>query len=262
VASTAADGSSGATGVTGTTGADSSAVGDSSTGEDAGGGTTEDPGPVTDTGAAGSTGPATFCGDGVIEGIEDCEDGNQDGGDGCGPDCRRDARFVFVSSMQYNVDAITDLELADTLCQGLANDGSGIPAVAKSSTFVAWLSDDLVDAASRIGDSTLPYRRTDLVMVAASKAALLVPDGLDAPIDHDENNTPFALDLEVCGENTVWTGTVAGGFDSTYHCTSWSSSHIASSATTGNTGAANSMWTNQSECSCAAARHLYCFEVG
>ncbi|MBL9104362.1 MAG: DUF4215 domain-containing protein [Myxococcales bacterium] len=61
------------TGTSGETGIDVTATGTSTTGE-----TTDEP---------ETTAPNPVCGDGNVEGTELCDDGNQDPGDGCEPDC-------------------------------------------------------------------------------------------------------------------------------------------------------------------------------
>lgn len=85
LAAPACSGDDGATGDGTTTGASTTG----STTDASTTGSTTAPGSTTaDTeGSGGSTGPGAVCGNGVVEGDEACDDGNQDALDGCEPDC-------------------------------------------------------------------------------------------------------------------------------------------------------------------------------
>ncbi len=69
-------------GDTGTTSTGSTGPGSTSTGS-----TSTGPGSSGSTVTGDSTGPSAVCGNGIVEGDEVCDDGNQDPLDGCEPDC-------------------------------------------------------------------------------------------------------------------------------------------------------------------------------
>ena len=96
-----------------TTGSSTSS-GDSSSGTTSLGSSTSSE--STDTTSAGTwsgtTGsPPAVCGDGIVEGEEACDDGNETPGDGC-QDCAKDS-IVFVSSEVYQGFALDGLYGAD-----------------------------------------------------------------------------------------------------------------------------------------------------
>ncbi len=85
--------------------------------------------------AASSTGaPGPVCGDGVVEGGEACDDGNDALGDGC-QECAKDS-IVFVTSEVYQGFALGGLYGADQRCQSLA----AKTELPRFLTFKAWLS--------------------------------------------------------------------------------------------------------------------------
>ena len=120
---------------------------DASTGGDAGSETghdTTDPPPTEPADSSGeppdpaetTTGPSEVCGDGILEGIEECDDGNRTNGDGCDNDCtlnldtsiwedthpgdalaRESGQGIAVDSMGnvvvggYEVDAVGDPDM-------------------------------------------------------------------------------------------------------------------------------------------------------
>src|SRR5688572_5653187 len=49
-----------------------------------------------DTGVGGDTGVPAGCGDRSIDGMEECDDGNNEDGDGCTADCREEDGFDCV----------------------------------------------------------------------------------------------------------------------------------------------------------------------
>ena len=59
-----------------------------------------------------------FCGDGVVQGDETCDDGNANADDGC-QECAKDS-IVFISSEVYQGYALGGLYGADQRCRSLA----------------------------------------------------------------------------------------------------------------------------------------------
>ncbi|MCA9638830.1 MAG: DUF4215 domain-containing protein, partial [Myxococcales bacterium] len=74
------------------------------------------------------------CGDGYIwSGIEECDDGNTQGGDECDASCQSEARHVFVTDETYN-GALGGLAGADQKCQASAS-AANLPG-----SYYAWVS--------------------------------------------------------------------------------------------------------------------------
>ncbi len=165
-------------------------------------------------------------------------------------------RVVFVTSAVFNGN-LGGLAGADSKCQAAAN-AIGLPG-----TFIAWLSDanPSGEPDSRFVRSGGPYERVDGVTVADSYADLVDcanPICLRNPILLDEagnvQSTP------------VWTGTafdgsvLAGGAAGNL-CSDWTSNNSGATAIIGFPDRVTEFWTNaEAVSSCAAPRHLYCFE--
>ena len=210
-------------------------------------------GDPTGDGDGDGDGDPGVCGDGVVEGVEQCDDGNAMADDGC-TDCVIDPRLVFVTSTVHT-GAIGSLAAADEICNARA------AAANLSGTYVAWLSTDLTTAASRFvaGVPDGPYLRVDGVTIVDDLADL--QDGsIDAPINVDENG------LAVQGTCWVWTNTNPmaqpyGDID----CVNWTSSDIIPGGRMGNCQAIDTTWTSQQDVvqeRCNNARRLYCFQDG
>jgi cysteine-rich repeat protein len=137
-------------------------------------------------GGGGSSGEKNTCGDGIVAGAEQCDDGNTIDGDCCSSDCQFEAAgkacddglcyngtnsgicdgagncmvaegtgyvgdcTVFVTSGVYD-GALGGVSGADYLCQTLAQQ-QGLPG-----TFKAWLSDSAASAGQRLTHSAVPY---------------------------------------------------------------------------------------------------------
>lgn len=189
------------------------------------------------------------CGNGLIEDLEECDDGNDVANDSCDLQCMLVHRKVFVSSLPYQGD-LGGLDGADAKCQGLANAALPKPV----GTFRAWLSTDKESAAEHIGpEFTGIYELTNGTAVAVGLKGLTNPPLINA-IDRNEKGTPFV----VVG---VWTGTGANGMAFGSHCNSWQSPGIQPTATTGVSSSKDGTWTNMLEQTCSGSNHLYCFEV-
>ena len=138
------------------------------------------------------------CGDGFTQsGVETCDDGNLEDGDGCEYDCTitEKDRVVFLTSIEYTGN-LGGLAGADTICNQLASDAQ------LSGTYKAWLSDDTTSVADRF------THHGQFVLVNESPVATSWSDLTDAsiinPIIMDENGDTHAG--ETVWGNTDWDG--------------------------------------------------------
>lgn len=162
--------------------------------------------------------------------------------------------LVFVTSQSGTgnlsswpaAQGASGLDAGDEICRNLAAQ-SHLPS---PESFVAWLSDSLVDAVDRVTVDG-PFRRLDAYTLAGSKADL-VDGALQTSIHVDENGTYRVW------ADPVWTGTHADGTQAPNHCLDWT----ATAGQKGRTGALahsrDASWSESSDDSCGAAAHLYC----
>ena len=189
------------------------------------------------------------CGDGYIwSGIEECDDGNTQGGDECDASCQSEARHVFVTDETYN-GALGGLAGADQKCQASAS-AANLPG-----SYYAWVSASDGSPSSRFSRSTVPYRLPDGTIVADSWADLT-----DGTLSHAIDRTASGA---LVGGTTVWTGTNAQGAPTGTNCLDWTSDNsIQSGGRTGDAATTGVTWTDNSNNGCAAfaSVRLYCFE--
>lgn len=201
-----------------------------------------------------STTTAGGCGDDLLEQSEECDDGNQEAGDGCSTSCTKEFRRVFVTSQVWSGD-LGGLAGADQKCQDAAEQG-GLPGIYK-----AWLSSDVDSPASRFVHSTVPYQQINGVVVASNWDDLI--DGtLQAGIVVSELSGAGGKGVHGCmpAEIVAWTNTRELGTPvfSDKHCSVWSST--LSTAMAGRVGTTSSVWTQFCEAKCVDEAALYCFE--
>jgi cysteine-rich repeat protein len=188
------------------------------------------------------------CGNGIIDLDEECDDGNIHDGDGCSFSCAIEYKTVFLTSIAYTGD-LGGLDGADAICNDLAV-VAGLPG-----TYKAWLSDSVNSVSQRFTHAG-PYILVDGTPIADSWTDLT--DGyLLNSISRDEKNTYSNGQL-------VWTNTLPNGAkkhnDSRYNCDNWTRNY----SYFGGVGATyynNSYWTDRdSISSCNYSRKFYCFE--
>lgn len=160
------------------------------------------------------------------------------------------AKRVFVTNTTYT-GALGGLAGADQKCQSSA-DGAGLGGI-----WVAWLSDSVTAASTRVTQTTANYVRIDGVIVANGWTDLT--DGsLDVAINITETGV-----APTDTNNYVFTFTNANGtiytVSPTYHCENWTNGTSSFSARLGNR-TSTSTWTSAAGSTCNNARHLYCFE--
>jgi len=213
---------------------------------------------------------ATQCGDGILEGVEECEWGVPVGscldlgyvGPGT-PDCIPAtcviddttcvSKVVFATSAAFQGD-LGGVAGADALCQAAASN-AGL-----SGTFLAWISSNAAnDPESRFAQSLGPYVLVDDTILADNWSDLT--DGsLDAPIDLDEFGSPRS--------GTVWTGTasdgtvVLGGSQAGSACLGWTTNvgGFTEVGLVGSTSESDFNWTANGSGACIFSNGLYCFE--
>lgn len=205
--------------------------------------------------SSGATEPATTscgqcCGDGKVHPPEECDDGNMKDDDGCSSDCRKEFRYVFVTSDTFSGD-LGGHQGADDKCQTAAS-SAGL-----SGTYRAWLSTSTQDPLDVLVQSAVPYRRLDGMQVAQNWPDLI--DGmLDNPINLTEKMT--FVPGPVCDSRAAWTASFANGteYDVSKTCSDWTSS--SGTTTGGNPNETTGAWSHGCPLSCASLASLYCVE--
>jgi hypothetical protein len=172
-----------------------------------------------------------------------CPTGQCCSGDGtCG------ACLVFVTSDAY-LGNLGGLSGADAHCQGLA-DGARLPG-----EYRAWLSDGSGSPSTRLVQATVPYKRTDGVIIANNWADLI--DGpLAASISRDESGAGQVG--QVVWTNTTTTGTL---LHNRWSCVGWTDDTSEFQGGLGEVDATNAWWTDRGVLFCGGfPSHLYCFQ--
>ncbi len=198
-----------------------------------------------------TTGPSPVCGDGVIEGDEECDD---PGETSC-TKCVRD-RLVFVTSNSMFPGNFGD-EAADIDfdCNQLAAFAGLV--ISNERRFKTWISTSHESAADRIYHSPGRYVLRNGLVFAESWDAMIAGQILN-PLNVDENSQTQHV--------IVWTDTLPDG--STMpgdHCADWTSYDWESWAYWGDSDAMDINWTlyvgeASNPTVCLDAASLYCFE--
>lgn len=203
----------------------------------------------TSSGSETSTGPSgAVCGDGVVEGDESCDDGNDVAGDGC-QECAKDS-IVFISSEVYQGFALDGLYGADQRCRSLAAKAG----LDRFLTFKAWLSTPSMPVSGRFLHSRGRYVLVNGLVVAQNWEAL-TSGTIETTITVDENSQ--SQDVR------AWTGTLASGepADGSEFCEDWADDSgllkFGGSGLSVNTDAA---WSFFDHAPCDSELHLYCVE--
>jgi hypothetical protein len=191
--------------------------------------------------------PEPVCGDGIVEGIEECDDD----GPGCS-DCTVDLR-VFVTSEVYKAGELMSPYQADALCLHRAMDAG----LADPERFKAWLSSSQEDARDRFNRTRGRLVMVNGLVFAADWSSLL-ESGPQNPLEVTELSTTHA--------GKVWTGTSPDGaaIPASTHCDDWSTISPTKTAYYGYSDEIGPDWTladqidNPAPCPITFA--LYCIE--
>ena len=198
---------------------------------------------VADTGCL--TGCEPGCGNGVVEGSEECDDGNMDKDDACSPICEA-ARVAFLTSVVVPGDfAMDSPEVADAVCQGLAGEAR------LAGMFRAWANLGSLPKDRFNKSFGAAYVRTDGVVLVDDGWPELSTGVLEQPLNVDEKGQEITgayawtglLDYETLGPN----------------CTDWTTTTMGITASVGR---ADSLidWMSVDLLSCNQSFHLYCFQ--
>lgn len=153
-------------------------------------------------------------------------------------------KVVFATSIRYT-GSLGGLAGADQICadHALAGELTG--------QFRAWLSTIDESAVERLVHATVPYVRTDGVMVASDWSDVV--DGtLAAAIDRDEQG------LSVTGD--VWTGTLPDGTAYESDCAGFEEGTNAAVSLCGRATSDSAVWTQNIVVGCAQPLRLYCLQ--
>jgi cysteine-rich repeat protein len=198
------------------------------------------------TGSTGAVEP--FCGDGVVQGDETCDDGNAIANDGC-QECAKDS-IVFISSEVYQGYALDGLEGADQRCRNLAAKAR----LSRPLAFRAWLSTPAMAAADRLLHSRGRYILTNGLVVAQNWDEL-TSGALQHAIVVDENSQTK--------EGYAWTGTLANGEPAlgSEFCGEWKETEgFLIFGGEGRSLAVDSTWSFSGQGDCGDESSLYCVE--
>lgn len=215
-----------------TTSVESSTTGSTSTSES------------TEGGTGSSTEPESYCGDGIVDPDETCDDMNDIPDDGCKA-CARDS-IVFITSELYQGN-INGLDGADQRCRMRA----AIAELPRSETYRAWISSSTTSAAERLIQSRGRYILVNGLVVAENWDAL-VSGTIEHPINVDENSQTQ--------DYRAWTSTLFNGdaAPGANFCEDWTG--IGAQGGTGRSSMTDETWSFFGNVPCAGELHLYCIE--
>ncbi len=200
--------------------------------------------------SASSTGePAgPVCGDSVIAGDEECDDGNALDGDGCRNDCTR-RWIVFVTSEPFKQGKFNGITGADYECRHRATN----MFLPNGERYMAWVSTSKVQPADRLYHARGPYVLVNGLQVAANWDAL-TSGTLENPINVSEKSETVSA--------VVWTGTDITGLrlPNTQHCSDWTYNDSDQTGWLADSSATDAFWTRGVENPCNAEAAIYCFE--
>jgi len=203
--------------------------------------------PETETGSSSSGPTPSVCGNGILEGDETCDDGNDASNDGC-QECAKDS-IVFVSSEYYQGYTLQGLYGADQRCRSLAGK-AGLP---NHLSYMAWLSTPTTPAVERLLHSKGRYVLVNGLVVAQDWDAL-ISGALENPIIVDE--------MSQTKDDAVWTGTLFTGEPAlgSEFCDDWEDSGAFEQAGVGSSMSVDANWSFFDYEPCGSEARLYCIE--
>lgn len=212
--------------------------------------------PATTSGTDDGTTGADLCHNGVIDDGEDCDGGAILDLIGCGDDCKRDGRLVFVTAEKFTGIQIGVAE-GIMLCNQLGPQFEGLPTL----TYTVWISEYMNSASTRIDESDLPFIRLDGTVVAETRDDFVKGPHL-APIDRTQAGMTIESMAGNCSdpETLVWTGTETTGEWAAQTCTNWSVDDPDVQGAIGTLNQFDPTWTFTCPLPCNTPARLYCVE--
>ena len=211
-----------------------------------------------------------FCGDGEVNGPEECDRGELNGTDDkdadavpCSASCTHASLLVFLSSVTYGVHELGGgAYQADGRCRDLA----AAAMLPNHQNFKAWISDKFSYPAYRFNPTPdLPYALKSGLRIADDYAQLTTSGPLTGITLTETGVTIY--------DARVWTDTKTDGnvFDDTLACDNWTSNSFAKKASVGRSGVdkanlaewnkwKSGQWTTHVNLGCDNEYHIYCFE--
>ncbi len=195
------------------------------------------------------------CGDTFVQAGEQCDDGNLEKGDGCDDGCKHEY-VMFVTAGEHPADfgkGGEGIAGADKICAAAAGSAGLL------GTYLAWVSSDGKDAKDRLPAGKPLVRRDGATIVANSS-------------DLVEGDTTMLMNKinvsEAKGSVTgyAWTGTSKTGTSTGVNCVGWTYNMDDEGGNVGSPGLADKKWTSitppvndAGKGLCNATNHLYCF---
>jgi len=211
------------------------------------------------------------CGDGVLNGPEECDLAAKNGtgehtldGVPCSATCRHAGLVTFLSSVAYTGAQLGSAYGADNKCRALAEQAG----LDNAKNFRAWISDQVSSPATRFSPAVpgVPYVLLNGLRVANDRQHLM------------QSGPIVGITLTETGEHLldarVWTNTTPGGMleDPLLECKTWSSDFITDKGRVGRSGVdkqdlaewqawkSQLQWTSYVTRTCDSPNRLYCFE--
>ncbi|HEY0139186.1 MAG TPA: DUF4215 domain-containing protein [Nannocystis sp.] len=229
-----------------------------STGETTGG-SSGAPGGDGEGGSSSSTGAGPVCGDGIVDALEECDDGNLDETDRCTSSCEK-IRLVFITSLIFQGN-INGLGGADAYCKSSASkamkEDPTSSRITDPGNFKALLPISTQTVFERHFHGKGPYQLVNGLRVSDSFETLF-SEPHHNPINVDERSqSQHAL---------VWTGMDVDGtsYPGTDFCQNWTSTK--GSSTWGDADSVDGWWlfvdvaVDNPSTDCGGGFALYCLE--
>lgn len=203
---------------------------------------------TTDATSTTDAPPASVCGDKLITGDEECDDGNVQDGDTCRNDCTR-RWTVFVTSEPFTQGDFGGIVGADYECRHRATN----MFLPNGERYQAWVSTSEAQPADRMYHARGPYVLVNGKQVAANWDAL-TSGTLERPINVTEKSETVSM--------AVWTGTDTTGvrIPNTQHCSDWTYNDTDRTGWAADGTAIDALWTRGAEVDCGTYAAIYCFE--
>jgi len=223
-------------------------------------------------GCSTQCGRTMFCGDGQVNGPEECDRGEKNGTDSkdadsvpCSTSCNFESLLVFLSSRTYTVpDLGGSAAAADERCEELA----AAAMLPNHTKFRAWISDKNSSPAKRFSQPVpgLAYALKSGLRVADDRTQLLISGPIIGITTTETGATIYKA--------RVWTDTKPNGtlLDDDLDCEDWTSDEGLIKARVGLSGVdkqdvdawnkwkSQLQWTSALTLFCKESHHLYCVE--